>query len=102
MHFGGFFFKEKKKSFKVVLSGTKVVFFWSAFYENWYSRKIGDTALPHPLLIPPVLLIPSSSSETCDSMAHKKATDKVHQAKKQAAAKANSKKNLVYTGFGHA
>ena len=54
------------------------------------------------LLIPPVLLIPSSSSETCDSMAHKKATDKVHQAKKQAAAKANSKKNLVYTGFGHA
>jgi hypothetical protein len=39
-------------------------------------------------------------SETCDALTHKKATDKVHLAKKEEAQRANSKKNLVYTGFG--
>jgi hypothetical protein len=37
------FFSKKKKSSKGLLSGTKVVFFWSDFYETWSSRKIGDT-----------------------------------------------------------
>ena len=42
MRYGGLLFKEEKSS-KGLLLGTKVVFFWSDFYETWYSRKIGDT-----------------------------------------------------------
>ena len=38
----GFLFKERKSS-KSLLSGTKVVLYWSQFYETWSSRKIGDT-----------------------------------------------------------
>ena len=43
MRYGGLLFKEEKSS-KGLLSFTKVVFFWSDFYETWSSRKIGDTA----------------------------------------------------------
>ena len=42
MHQGGILFKEDKSS-EGLLSGTKVVFFWSDFYETWSYRKIGDT-----------------------------------------------------------
>ena len=45
MCYGGLLFKEEKSS-KGLLSGTKVVFFWSDFYKTWSSRKIGDTGLP--------------------------------------------------------
>ena len=44
MRYGGLLFKEEKSS-KGLLSGTKMVFFWSDFYETWSSRKIGDTAV---------------------------------------------------------
>ena len=43
MRYGGLLFKEEKSS-KGLLSSTKVVFFWSDFYETWSSRKIGDTS----------------------------------------------------------
>ena len=46
MHQGGLLFKEEKSS-KGLLSGTKVVFFWSDFYKTWSSRKIGDTVYGH-------------------------------------------------------
>ena len=42
MCYGGLLFKEEKSS-KGLLSGTKVVFFWSDFHETWYSKKIWDT-----------------------------------------------------------
>ena len=42
MCYGGLLFKEEKSS-KGLLSGTKVVFFWSDFYKTWSSRKIGNT-----------------------------------------------------------
>ena len=41
MRYGGLLFKEEKR--KGLLSFTKVVFFWSDFYETLSSRKIGDT-----------------------------------------------------------
>ena len=44
MRKGSLLFKEEKSS-KGLLSATKVVFFWSDFYETWSSRKIGDTGL---------------------------------------------------------
>ena len=42
MCYGGLLFKEEKSS-KGLLSGTKVVFFWSDFHETWSSRQIEDT-----------------------------------------------------------
>ena len=49
MRYGGLLFKEEKSS-KGLLLGTKVVFFWSDFYETWSSRKIGDTAYQQTFL----------------------------------------------------
>ena len=35
------FFSKKKKSYKCLLSGSKVVFFWPYFHETWSSKKLG-------------------------------------------------------------
>ena len=40
MCYGGLLFKEEESS-NGLLSGTKVVFFWSDCYKTWSSRKIG-------------------------------------------------------------
>ena len=47
MRKGSLLLKEEKSS-KGLLSATKVVFFWSDFYETWSSRKIGDTGTVFP------------------------------------------------------
>ena len=41
MRSGSLLFNEEKSS-NGLLSATKVVFFWSDFYETWSSRKIRD------------------------------------------------------------